>query len=403
MSVFKYKAIDKDRKTVSGLVEAATESAAVELLHEKDLIIISVKEHSSNIGQRSFLTISSRVKVKDLVIFFRQFSVMISANVAMVEALKIIMNQTANLKLKSIISEMADEIDGGDKLSHALGKRPNIFSRFHVNVIRAGETSGKLDESLIYLADEIEKDYDLSSKIRNAMIYPVFVLCGLCAVGLVMMIFVVPKLTGILTESGTELPIATKILIGTSAFLTGYWWLLAILLIGGGVGLKFGLKTQPGRAAFDALKLRLPVFGKLFKNIYIVRFARSMNTLITGGVTVTDSLKITAEVVNNYSFTTLLEKTVKEVEDGNSISDVFAQSREIPSMVTQMISIGEKTGKLDAILARVADFYAREVDNLVSNLMTLLEPIVMVIMGVAVGIMVAAIILPMYNLASSAQ
>ncbi|MDD5031957.1 MAG: type II secretion system F family protein [Patescibacteria group bacterium] len=400
MAIFKYKAINTDKKVAEGLIEAVNEKMAAETLQEKGFSIVTIKKQSEGKGGISFLTVLNRVKGKDLVIFSRQFSVMISANVALVQALRILIEQTENIALKMIISEVADEVDSGSRLSDALGKRSKVFSDFYVNVIRSGETSGKLDEVLNYLADEMEKDYDMTSKIRGAMIYPVFVFSGLVAVGVVMMVFVVPKLTGVITETGATLPIATRILIGTSGFLSAYWWLLLVIIVGLAAGFRFYTKRPAGKRQFDFLKLRVPIFGKLFQRIYLVRFTRSMNTLIMGGVTITKSLKIASEVVSNEIYKDLIEKTSQAVEDGDSISSVFAESEEIPKMVSQMMTIGEKTGKLDVILGRVTDFYSREINNIVANLMTLMEPIIMIIMGVAVGVMVAAIILPMYNLAS---
>lgn len=400
MPIFKYKALDADKKRVEGLIEAASEKMAAETLQERGFSIVSIKKHSEGKKEIKLLSILNRVKAKDLVIFSRQFSVMISANVALVQSLRILIDQTENVTLKMIVSEVADEVDSGLRLSDALAKRPKIFSDFYINVIKSGETSGKLDEVLNYLADEMEKDYDMTSKIKGAMIYPAFVLSGLGVVGVVMMIFVVPKLTGIMTETGATLPLATRILIGASNFLSAYWWLLLVALIGLAAGFRFYIKTAAGKKQFDLLKLRVPIFGKLFQRIYLVRFTRSMNTLIVGGVTIIKSLKIASAVVDNEIYRDLIEETSAAVEDGDSISSVFVDSKEIPKMVSQMMAIGEKTGKLDVILGRVTDFYSREINNIVANLMTLMEPIIMIIMGVAVGIMVAAIILPMYNLAS---
>lgn len=400
MAIFKYKALDVDKKERKGLIEAINEEAAAGTLKEKGLSIISIKRKSERKGKAKFLTILNRVKLKDLVIFSRQFAVMISANVALVQSLRILVEQTENITLKMIVSEIADEVDSGLRLSDALAKRPKIFSNFYINVIKSGETSGKLDEILNYLADEMEKDYDMMSKIKGAMIYPVFVLLSLGIVGVIMMVFVVPKLTGILTETGAELPMATKILIGTSDIMSNYWWLLLIILVGIIIGFKFYIGTPLGRRQFDFLKLKIPIFGKLLQRIYLVRFTRSMNTLIVGGVPIIKSLEIAAEVVGNQTYKDLIKETSKAVEDGDSISSVFIDSKEIPKMVSQMMSIGEKTGKLDIILGRITDFYSREISNIVANLMTLMEPLIMAVMGVAVGIMVAAIILPMYNMAS---
>lgn len=400
MAVYKYKALNQDKETLEGLVDAPSLEVAAEVLQEKGYAVISIKEEISGEGGFQF-NILNKIKPRELVVFSRQFAVMISANVAMVQSLKILVDQTESIKLKMVISEIADEVDSGSRLSESLEKRSKIFSSFYVSVIRAGETSGRLEESLNYLADEMEKDYDMMSKIKGAMIYPIFVLFGLTVVGVVMMIFVVPKLTAILTESGAELPFATRVLIGTSNFMTSYWWLLIIIVGGLIFGARFYFNTIRGREVIDYLLLKLPVFGKLFQRIYLVRFTRSMNTLIVGGVAITESLRIAGDIVSNQVYKKLVLQTIKEVEDGNSISSVFIASKEIPKMVSQMMSIGEKTGKLDVVLARVTDFYGREVNNIVANLMTLMEPIIMVVMGVAVGLMVAAIILPMYNLASN--
>jgi type IV pilus assembly protein PilC len=400
MPIFRYKAFNQDKKVQEGMVEAISKDYVGEILTEKGFSIVSITEVSQ---AKKFINLDflNRVKTKDIVIFSRQFSVLVSANVSMVQALKVLVDQTANVSLKMIISEVADEVDAGATLSEALGKRSNVFNNFYVSVVKSGETSGKLDEVLSYLADEMEKDYDMMSKIKGAMIYPAFVLASLFVVGIVMMIFVVPKLTGILTESGAELPITTKILIGTSGFMQKFWWVLLLIVVILVVSFRWYIKRPQGKRQIDLIKLKLPIFGHLFQLIYLVRFTRSMSTLIVGGVTIDNSLKVTAEIVGNTIYQELIEETVKEVEDGNSISSVFIKNKNIPKMVSQMLNIGEKTGKMDVILERITNFYGREISNIVANLMTLLEPIIMIVMGIAVGIMVAAVILPMYNLASS--
>jgi type IV pilus assembly protein PilC len=282
-----------------------------------------------------------------------------------------------------------------------LGKYPKVFSNFYVSVVRAGESSGKLDEVLNYLADELEKDYDMNSKIKGAMIYPGVILTGLAIVGAVMMIFVVPKLTEVISSSGGELPVPTKILIAVSDFLQNFWWLLLAGIFGAYFGIRTFVSTPSGKYMADELLLRLPIFGHLYNLIYIVRFTRSMNTLIIGGVSLSKGLDITADVVSNEVYKKIIHETKKQVEDGNSISSVFSESKEIPVMVSQMMSIGEKTGRLDMILAKITDFYTREINNIIANLMTLMEPIVIIIIGIGVGLMVAAIILPMYQMADS--
>lgn len=398
MPLYKYKVLDPAGKALTGLVEAGNEDVAADTLREKGYSIVSLYlESNENKAKGAFII--GGVGPKDMVIFSRQFSVLISANVAIIQALKILVDQTENLKLKMILSEVVDEIDGGATLSSSLAKRPKVFDDFFVNIIKSGERSGKLDEVLNYLADETEKEYDMMSKIKGAMIYPAFILTALAVIGSVMMIFVVPKLTAVLEETGTELPLATKVLIVSSHFLASYWWLVLLILVAVGSSFKFILNTTAGRIVFDNIILRIPIFGRLFQLIYLTRFTRSLSTLLIGGVTITQGLKITGDVVNNTVYKALIKETIISIEDGHSISQVFSESKQIPKMVSQMMSIGEKTGRLDMILDKITDFYTREIDTIVANLMTLMEPIIMVIIGIAVGMMVAAIILPMYQMA----
>ncbi len=397
MPIFVYQAKDKDGNLKQGMIDAKNEQLAVSALTDHNLQLVVIKKRSR---LRLDLSKLNRIKAKDVVIFSRQFSVMISASIPVVQALKILVDQTANPALRAIVSEIADEVNGGSKLSDVLGARPKIFNQFYVSVVRAGETSGKLDEVLNYLADEMEKDYDMMHKIRGAMIYPVFVLVGLTAVGGVMIVWVVPKLTAVIAEAGGELPLATRILIAVSDVAANYWWLVLLVIAALAAGVRYYGRTARGRWQIDYLKLKLPIFGSLFQKIALVRFTRSMNTLIAGGVAIASSLKIAADVVGNSVYHDLIMRTKQEVEAGSSISAVFSTSKEIPAMVSQMLAVGEKTGKLDVILERVTDFYAREVNNLVANLVTLMEPLIMVLMGIGVGIMVAAIIMPMYNMAN---
>jgi len=303
--------------------------------------------------------------------------------------------------LAAIVSDIADEVDGGAKLSQALAKYRKVFSDFYIAMVRSGETSGRLDDVLNYLADQQEKDYDLTAKIKGAMIYPVFILSGLFVVGIVMMVFVVPKLTAIIIESGAQLPLATRVLIFTSQALRSYWYLFfVVLLIVVGGGWYFS-QHGAGKKMTDRLKLKIPVFGGLWQRIYLVRMTRSLSTLIAGGVPLTTALEVVADVVGNSVYEDLIRRTIKEVEDGNSVATLFLQSEAVPAMLSQMMSVGEQTGRLDEILQKITDFYSREIENLVNNMVSLIEPMIMLLMGVGVGLMVAAVIMPMYQLASS--
>lgn len=401
MPVFQYKATDNEGQQIEGRVEAPSEAIAASTLADKGLIILSLSEAVGKEGITIDLPFLNRIETKDVVVFSRQLAVMASANVPIVQALRILTDQTTNPRMKKAVNEIGDEVDGGAKLSQALARFPKVFSDFFVSMVKSGETSGKLDEVLNYLADQQERDYDLQAKIKGAMIYPAFILFGLVVVGFLMTIFVLPKLTEILTQSGTDLPFTTQILVSVADFMQSFWWIVLIAIAGGLFGFRKLTGAQgPLKNQWDYVKLRLPVFGNLFQRIYIVRITRSLSTLIVGGVPLTTALKITSDVVGNSLYETLLDETVKEVEDGRSIATLFLQSSQVPTMVSQMMRVGEQTGKLDQILDKLTQFYARELENLVANLVTLIEPLIMMIMGAAVGFVVVSIIMPLYNLSS---
>ena len=401
MPIYKYKAKDSLKgRIVRGNIVAFNETEASHKLYKKDWSVLKLTDITNNFESKLLLAIN-RIKGKDLVIFFRQFSVMITANVTIVESLTTLVDQTDNISLQKMISEIAYDVDSGALLSDAMAKKKSIFSEFYINIIRSGETSGKLDEVLTYLADEVEQSYDMVAKIKNAMIYPAFIVGGLLIVGVVMMIFVIPELTAILTETGTALPWSTRIVMATASFMEKYILFILVSLVAAFFGLKYYFKTKAGEKQLDYVKIKLPVFGNLFRLIYLVRFTRSLSTLLKGGVNITKSLDISAKVVRNRIYQGLIYDTLKSVSDGNSIVSVFEKAPEIPNMVSQMMSIGEKAGKLDETLDTIKDFYSKEINNTLANLTTILEPMIMIVMAVGVGIMVAAVIMPMYNLAGS--
>ena len=404
MPQFSYKARKTSGQVFQGIVEANNEDDAIHFLEDKGYKLVYLEKLSKLLtaeAKKNFWPFPQKgVSRKDVVIFARQLSVMISANVSVVQSLRILVEQIDKPVFKKIIADIADSVENGLKLSSALEKHERVFSQFFISMIKSGETSGKLDEVLEYLADQTEKDYDLVSKIKGAMIYPVFIIGGLTVVGIAMMIFVIPQLTAMLTASGTALPITTRVLIGTSEVMRHYWWALLIGVAALFFGLRYLVALQAGRKLFDSIKLKFPIFAHLFQMIYLVRFTQSLSTLTKGGVPLTAALKIVSEVVGNNSYRNLIEETINEVEDGNSLASVFLQSDLVPKLISQMLLVGEKTGRLDEVLDKVSGFYSREIENMVANMTHLVEPLIMVVIGVAVGGMVASIILPMYNLAN---
>ncbi|MEK7570031.1 MAG: type II secretion system F family protein [Patescibacteria group bacterium] len=400
MAIFDYRAKNLAGQTVEGAVVAPTESGAYDTLREKQLTIISMHERAKSakfLGANLF----NRVTVKEQVIFARQLSVMISANVPIVRALRIMVRQTNNVHFKMILSDVLDEVDGGAKLSAAMGRYPQVFNNFFVSMIRSGETTGKLDEVLVYLADQREKDYGIISRVRGAFIYPAVVLFAVVAVGFVMVVFVLPKLLEVFAEGGAELPLSTRILIAVSNFAKNQWYVVILAVIGIIVGFVLWRRTESGKRILDIVKLKIPIGGKIFTMIYLTRFSRTLSTLLTSGVPISNALAITAEVVGNYTYREIVEKTIKEVEDGNSITTVFVKSKAVPLMLSQMMSVGEQSGRLDQVLIKVAQFYENELDALVRNLVALIEPVILLVMGVGVGFMVSSILLPIYNISEA--
>lgn len=401
---FKYKGVNNRGQVVEGVVEALDSQAANHSLVNSGVDVFFLREKRGMLlfSYLASMPLFSGVKTREVVIFIRQFSVLISASVTLSDSLQMLSEQTKGKNLKRVISEIGGNVEGGMRLSDAFERYPKVFSKFFINVVRSGETSGKLDEVLGYLANELEKDYDMLSKIKGAMIYPVFVFFGLFIVGGIMMIFVVPKLVDMMSETGGSLPASTRMLIIVSDFFVNYWYLVIILFLGVVGFFRYIKKTSQGKKIIDSVVLKLPIFGNLLNKIYLVRFSRSLRTLIIGGSTITSGLRVAAGVIDNSIYQDLIGKTIKEVEDGNSISGVFmANGNIIPSMVPQMMLVGEKTGRLDFTLEKIVDFYTREIDSIIANLMTLMEPIIMVVMGIGVGIMVAAIVLPMYQMSAN--
>lgn len=399
MAIFTYKVRDPSGGVVEGAVEADSEGLATDLLRERGLQVLDLSRRDEIGFASKPLLLFQRITPKDVVLFSRQLSVMVGASVSIVRALRTASRQTSNQKFVEVLTDVADEVEGGVRLSDALGKYPRAFGSFYVNMVRSGETSGKLDEVLLYLADQQEKDYDLRQRVRGAMTYPLFVLIMLFLVGTIMMIFVVPKLTSILRESGVELPWSTRTLIFVSDIFSNYWYLVIGTVAALVVGVRWLYATPFGKRRIDQLILHIPIFGKLLQRIYLTRMTQALSTLIEGGVDMVTSLKVVAGVVGNEVYREAMLQTVQEVAAGNSITTVWRTRKEFPIMVSQMVSVGEETGKMQHVLSRLTDFYTREINAAVATLSTAIEPLIMVIMGVAVGGLVSAIILPMYTLA----
>lgn len=405
---FQYTARTQEGKLESDIIEAPSVEAAISVLQNQQLIITDIKPFDEaenltfNKSINQLLSYFNRVKNEEIVLFTKQLAVLIQAKVPLVQSLKVMARQVANPKFSQIIANVADDVDAGAVFSRALAKHPKVFSNFFIQMVRSGEISGRLEETLTYLSDYINRQYLLNSKVRGAMIYPTFIMAAFIAVSTVMLIWVIPNLTSILVESGQRLPLVTRLLIGSSNFMKNWGWLLFIVLFIVVYFIVISIKkSSEWRYAYDGLKLRLPIFGELLKKIYLARFSETLSTLSSAGIAISQSLEITADVVGNAVYRRIILEADEAVRKGSNISAVFARYPEVLPMVTQMILIGEQTGKLDTILKQVSTFFTEEVNRAFDNLVNLIEPILIVILGLGVGILVAAILLPIYNLVNA--
>ncbi len=408
MARFQYTARTQTGKIESDIVEAPSLEAAISLLQNQQLIVTQIRP-AEEAKQFTFATLNElfnayfgRVKQQEIVLFTKQLAVLIQAKVPLVQSLRVMARQIENPMFSRIISEIANDVDAGSVFSRAIAKYPKVFSNFSIQMIRSGEISGRLEEVLTYLSDYLSRQYLLNSKARGAMIYPAFIVAAFIVVSVVMLIFVIPNLTAILVESGQELPFATRVLIGSSNFLRVWGWLAFIILAAASYFIWNSIKKSPEwRYAYDRFKLKLPVFGELLKKIYLARFSETLSTLSSAGIAISQALEITADVVGNSIYRKIILEADESVRKGSNISSVFAKYPEILPMVTQMVSIGEQTGKLDSILKQVTMFFTDEVNRAFDNIVNLIEPILIVVLGAGVGLLVAAILLPIYNLVNA--
>ena len=401
MATFTYKSRDSQGGLRQGTVEAVSQQAAVDVLREHNLIVTAITETSGGAAPEALGGLFKRVPTKEKVIFARQLSTMINSGLPIVQALNILAEQTPNKNFKTIIGNVAGDVEGGLSFSESIAKYQRVFSQIFVNLVKSGEASGKLDEVLDRLATQMEKDYAVVREIKGAMYYPAFILVAIFVVAAVMMVFVIPQLKSLFDESNVKLPFVTQMLIAISGIVQSFWWLILILMVGGIWSFFYFIRTPTGRPLWDQTKLKIPVLGNLSRKIYVARFARTLGTLIAGGLPILDALRIVSGAVGNTIYKDAILEAAKEVESGVSLTVPLKKSGVFPAMVPQMVQVGEQTGKVDEILFKLADFFDREVDTMVKSLSTLLEPILMVVMGIGVGLLVAAIILPIYNLASA--
>ncbi len=399
--LFKYHAIDQDGQERDGTIEAPSQEVAISALQRRNLIISAIDSAEKRSLFDVDIALFNRVSNKEIVILSRQIATLFEAQVSALRVFRLLAAEVDNKYLVTILSTVGDDIQGGIPISKALQRHPKAFSEFYVNMVRAGEESGKLSETFNYLADYLDRSYDLISKAENALIYPLFVIGVFFAVMTLMLTLVIPNITAVLVDSGQPIPIYTQIIIGFSNFLIHYGIFILIALIGLGVYAWQLGKTERGKLVLDSLKIGIPYVGNLYRKLYLSRIADNFATMLLSGVSVVEAIEITSSVVGNAAFKVILEEVGKDVKGGSSISDSLAKHPDIPGIMVAMTRVGEETGELGKILTTLARFYNREVQNAVDTLVGLIEPIMIVALGLSVGILVAAVLLPIYNLANA--
>ena len=398
---FNYRARTEKGAIQTGEIEASSKEAALSLLQKHKFFVTSLKKAEDQPFYAKKIKLFGGVSGKEMVIFSRQLSLMFKAKIPLLEALQAIAKQTKKPVFKEKIFAISEDVENGTLFSQALSCHPKLFSPFYCNMVKSGEASGTLSESLSYLADHLEREYELSSKIKGAMAYPVLVLVVATGVLVMMMIFVIPNLTAVLTETGQELPTLTKVVISLSDFLKKFGWLLFLLFLGLLIFVLRYSKTAAGKKIWDKLVLKIPLVGHFLKMIYISRFAENLSTLIVGGLPITRSLEITGQVVGNDVYQTIISQIESEVRKGEQITSVLVRyPEEFPPLLAQMVAVGEKTGSLGQSLMQVVDFYRKETDRTTDNLLSILEPALIIFLGVVVAGLMAAVLMPLYNISS---
>ena len=397
--LFKYKVVDSEGVSKEGEIDASNRDMAISGLQRRGLVVISIKDEGES---KSFLSLSffEKASTKDIVILSRQISTLFEAQVSALKSFTMLAVNTENKFLGRKLTQICDDLSAGVSISGSLAKHPDIFSDFYINMVKVGEETGKLNQTFLHLAEYLDRQYSLTSKARNALIYPAFVIFFFFVVMSLMFVVVIPKLSAIILDSGQEVPIYTKIIIALSNFFVNYGFLVLIFLILLGIWVWRMASTEKGKIYLDKMRLSAPLIGNLYKKLYLSRITDNMNTMLSSGVPIIRAIDITAEVVDSRAYKEILKEVADRVKSGLALSAALDKhGEEIPGIMVQMVVVGEETGSLGNILKTLTDFYRREVDDAVDTLVGLIEPIMIVVLGLGVGVLLVSVLMPIYNIA----
>jgi len=400
MATFKYTVRDKASKAVDGTLEGDNKEAVSSKLRSMGYVIVSLEETGGMLASMSAIKIGGGIKPKDITIFARQFATMINAGLPLARCLSVMASQTPNPGLQATIEDVLHDVEGGLALSNAMSKHTKVFNNLYCSMVRAGETGGILDEVLANIADSLEKNQDIRSKIKSAMTYPILMLIMSIVLVVVMLVFIVPVFTGMFAQLGGALPLPTQILVNLSDFITATWWFGIPIAIAAVYGMRRAIEFPNIRFAWDSLKLRLPVVGSVIKQQCLSRFARTLGTLSSAGVPILEALEVVENTVGNALVSREVSIVSAAVKEGQTIAQPLGKSKVFPPMVVQMVAVGEESGAMDSMLIKVADFYDKEVATTVEGLSSLIEPVMLIGVGLVIGGILISLYLPMFKMAS---
>lgn len=409
--IFKYKVIDKNGAELEGLLETANREMAVSSLQRREYVIVSVNESTDQKGKsfKDYLTLDIQifkptVKDKDIVIFSRQIATMFEAGVQALKSFRLLAAESDNMALREVLTSLSDDLQSGVSLYKAFQKHERVFTKFYINLVKAGEEAGKLSETFLYLADYMERSYELKQKTKKALTYPAFVVATFIIIMTIMVIFVIPKMADMLTQQGQALPVFTQIVLGISNAITGYWYIIGPGLVGAFIMTKRWAETPEGRAYLDIVKLKIPVINNTYEKIFLARLADNLNTMLSSGVSIVNALEITAEVVDNYVYEQLILRVSEKVQNGSALSQALSEEGgQIPNIMIQMVKIGEETGELGYMLKNLSRFYKQEVERSIDGMVAMIEPIMILGLGAGVAILLSSVMMPMYNVATGIE
>lgn len=400
MALFSYTAVDQDGNARQGMIDAINMDVAVTALQRRGLVVSGIDESKKPSALLESLNLFSGVTVRDVVLLSRQVTTLFEAQVSALRAFRLLAAEARTPQLADKLTEIANDIQAGSTISSAISKHPSMFSAFYVNLVRAGEEAGKLDEAFSYLADHLDRNYEITMKARNALIYPAFVMATFVIVMVMMMTLVIPRLAVMLEEVGQNVPIYTRVVIGASRFLADYILLVVILAVAIGVMAFRYSGTDSGRLALAQIRLKIPHIGKIYENLFLSRLTDNLATMLRSGIQMVRGLEVTSVVVGDAVFEKVLAEATEEVKSGLPVSEALRKHPEVPGMVVAMIKIGEETGNLSKILEVMAKFYRREVSNSIDTLVSLIEPFMIVALAVGVAFLLAAVLIPIYNISA---